>query len=261
MTGTRCKQHHPWCVGCASSVVCNVGNGVVNKIFGEVIASPIRSRCGDMSVVAHNFRAVLVSLCIEESVEAVKPACKWPSIEGTSGACFGERCDMPFADHVVAVAVRAEHFSKCSCFVCDLAAIAGVAAVEVGEATNTNRVMITASEKCCTSGGTHRCRMKAREAKSALCNRINSGCVVLGAVATKVCEAHIVKQHDENVWLSCSLIVVREIWGRLRDRFADGAGESGGCGWGKRHQSLRECLLSVLSSPYCRDNQVRSDVL
>ena len=37
MTGTRCKQHHPWCVRCASSVVCNVGDGVVNKIFGEVI--------------------------------------------------------------------------------------------------------------------------------------------------------------------------------------------------------------------------------
>ena len=146
MTGTRCKQHHPWCVRCASSVVCNVGDGVINKIFGEVIASPIRARCGDMSVVAHNFRAVLVSLCIEESVEAVKPACKWPSIEGTSGACFGERCDMPFADHVIAISVRAEHFGKSSCFVCDLAAIAGVAAVEVGEATNTNRVMIATSE-------------------------------------------------------------------------------------------------------------------
>ncbi|CAB4640434.1 unannotated protein [freshwater metagenome] len=261
MTGTRCQQHHPWCVGRASSVVCNIGNGVINEIFGEVIASPVGARCGDMCVVAHNFGAVLISFSIEESVEAIEPARKWPSIKRTSGACLSERCDMPFANHVVAVAVRTKHFGKGACFVCDLAAIAGVAAVEVGEATNTNRVMITTSEQCGSRCGTHRCRVKARESKTTLCDCINGGCVVLGAIATKICKAHIVKQHDENVGLSCSLIVVREIWGRLRDRLADGAGKSSGCGWGKRHLSLRECLLSVLSSPYCRDNQVRSDVL
>ena len=91
-----------------------------------------------MCVVAHNFGAVLVGLCVKESIEAIESACKWPAIEWTSRACFGQWRDVPFTDHVVAVSMWAKHLGQCSCFVCDLAAIARVAAVEVCKTANTN---------------------------------------------------------------------------------------------------------------------------
>ena len=156
MTCTRGKQHKERVVWRASCVFGKIRDCVIAQIFGEVISGPIGAWCGDMRVVAHYFRAELIGFCIEESVEAVETARKRPAVEWTSGSGFGEWSDMPFAHHVVAVPVRSQNFTECSSFFRDLAAVAGVATVEVGKATNTYRVVITSGEQrrsCCRTHG------------------------------------------------------------------------------------------------------------
>ena len=65
-----------------------------------------------MRVVRNQLRRELVGLGIEEAVEAVKAAAERPAVERPGGAAFGQRRDVPFADHVVAVAVRPQHFRQ-----------------------------------------------------------------------------------------------------------------------------------------------------
>ena len=88
MTCTWCQQHVPRSIRCASCVFSKVCDGVVAQIFSEVVTGPVRTIGGDMRVVAHNFRAVLVCLCIEKSVKAIEAACKWPTIKRTSRSGF-----------------------------------------------------------------------------------------------------------------------------------------------------------------------------
>ena len=84
-----------------------------------------------MCVVAHNFWAVLVCLCIKKSVEAIKAASKWPTVKGASWSSFGEWSDMPFTHHVVAVSVWTQHLGQCASFFCNLSAVARKATIEV----------------------------------------------------------------------------------------------------------------------------------
>ncbi len=155
-----CEQHEPRRVRCASRVVRKICNCIVDKIFCEVIAGPISSGCSDVGVVAHYFRTELICFCIEKSVEAIKATSKWPTIEWSCWSCFGQRGDVPFPHHVVAVSMRAQHFSKCACFFCNFSAIAGVATVEVCKTTDPNRVMIAPGVNRGASCGTHGCGVK-----------------------------------------------------------------------------------------------------
>ena len=54
---------------------------------------------------------------------------------------------MPFAQHVVAIAVRAQHFGQRAGLARDLAAIAGIAQIEVGEAADADRMMVAAGQQ------------------------------------------------------------------------------------------------------------------
>ena len=91
-----------------------------------------------MRVVAHNFWTELICFRVEESVEAIETTGKRPTIERTRRTGFSEWCDVPFAHHVIAIAVRAQNFTKGSCFFGNLSSVARVSTVEVGEAADTN---------------------------------------------------------------------------------------------------------------------------
>ncbi|CAB4571644.1 unannotated protein [freshwater metagenome] len=205
VTCARRKQHHPWQMGCARCVVSQKCDGVVDKIFCEVVSRFKLSRCGHVSVVAHYFGAVLICLGIKKSVEAVKSSSKWPTIKGAGRPCFCQRRNVPFADHVVAVAVWPQHLCNCSCFMSNLSAVTGITTIKVGEASHTYGVMIATCEKCRSGCRTHGRGVKAREAKTSLCNCIDGWSGYLGSVTTKVRKAHIVEQHQENVGLVCGV--------------------------------------------------------
>src|SRR5439155_14653917 len=93
-------------------------------------------------VVGHELRRELVGLGIEEAIEAIKAPAERPAVEPPGRAAFGQRRDVPFADHVVAIAVRSQYLRQRPRLARDLAAISGVAAIEIGEATDSDRMMV-----------------------------------------------------------------------------------------------------------------------
>jgi hypothetical protein len=76
-------------------------------------------------VVGDELRGVLIGLGVEKSVEALEAAPKRPAVERPGGAALGQRRHVPFAHHVIAIGVGAQHFGKRPRLARDLAAIAG----------------------------------------------------------------------------------------------------------------------------------------
>ena len=120
----------------------------------------------DMGVVGNQFRRELIGLGIEEAIEAIKATAERPSVERPGRAAFGQRRDMPFADHVVAIAVRPQHFRQRPCLARNLAAISGIAAIEIGETADADRMMVAPGEQRRARGRAHRGGMKAGIAKT-----------------------------------------------------------------------------------------------
>ena len=142
VAGAGREEHVPRHVGCGSDVARQVRDGLVGEVFGDVVAGCVVAGSGDVGVVADQLGGVLVGFRVEESVEAVKAATERPAVERASRTGFGEWRAVPLTDHVAAVSVRPEHFGERRGVGGDLAAVSGVAAVEVGEAAHTNVVMV-----------------------------------------------------------------------------------------------------------------------
>lgn len=103
--------------------------------------------------------------------------------------------------------MRLEHFSQRWSIGVDLAPITRITRVKVRQATHADGMMVPSSVKRCSGGRAHSCCMEAGVTQSTLSEPIDVGRVDLGAVTTKVCEAHIVEHHDEHIgraswWLS-----------------------------------------------------------
>ena len=90
-------------------VVGEIADGLVDQIGGQVIARGEVAGRIDRRVVAHQLGRVLVGLGVHEAVVAVEAAAERPAVERAGGAGLGERRHMPLAQHVVAIAVRAQH--------------------------------------------------------------------------------------------------------------------------------------------------------
>ena len=152
-----------------------------------------------MGIVGHELRRVLVGLGIEEAVEAVKAAAERPAVERAGGAALGQRRDMPFADHVVAIAVRPQHFRQRPRLARDLAAIAGIAAVEIGEAADADRMMVAPGQQRRARGRAHRGGVEAGIAQAFGGEPVDGRRPDRRAVAAEIGKADVVEQHDEDV--------------------------------------------------------------
>ena len=93
-------------------MVGEIADRLVDQIGGQVIAGREGARRIDRRVVAHQLRRVLVGLGIHEAVEAVEAAAERPAVERPGRARLGQRRDVPFAQHVVAIAVRPQHLGQ-----------------------------------------------------------------------------------------------------------------------------------------------------
>ncbi len=127
VTGAERDPGQPRQIGPVGDVIGDEADRLVDQIRGQMIAVGIGAGRIDMGVVGDQLRRELVGLGVEKAVEAVKAAAERPAVERPGGAAFGQRRDMPFADHVVAIGVRLQHFRQRSRLARDLAAIAGIA--------------------------------------------------------------------------------------------------------------------------------------
>src|SRR6516165_10770035 len=65
-----------------------------------------------MRVVANKLRRILIGLGIKEAIETIESAPERPAVERPGGAAFDERGHVPFADHVIAIGMCAQHLRQ-----------------------------------------------------------------------------------------------------------------------------------------------------
>ncbi len=199
VAGAERHPGQPWDIGLVGGVIGYEADRLVDQVGREVIAVRIRPRCIDVGVVRDKLRCELISFGIEKTIEAIKTAPQRPAVERPGGAAFGQWGDVPFADHVIAIAVRPQHFRQRARLARDLAAISGVAAVEIGEAADTDRMMVAPGEQRRARRRTHRGGVKARIAQAFGREPVDGRRPDRRAVAAEIGKSDIVEQHDENV--------------------------------------------------------------
>jgi hypothetical protein len=98
---------------------------LVDQVGGQVVAVLEPAGRVDRRIVAHQLGRILVGLGVEKSVKPVEPAAQGPTVKRPARTGFDRRRHMPFAEHVVAVVVRPQHFGERPGLPCDLAAMPG----------------------------------------------------------------------------------------------------------------------------------------
>ena len=199
MAGAEGQPHQPRRLGIVADMVGDVADALVDQVGGQVIAGGEAAGRIDRRVVAHQLGRVLVGLGVHEAVEAIEAAAERPAVERAGGARFGERRDVPLAQHVVAIAVRAQHLGQGAGLVGDLAAIAGIARIEIGEAADAHRMVVAAGQQRRPRGRAHRRGVEAGVAQAASGDGVDGGRGDGRAVAAEIGEADIVEQHDQDV--------------------------------------------------------------
>ena len=95
--------------------------------------------------------------------------------------------------------MRAQHLGKGAGLARDLAAIAGIAAVEVGEAAHADRMVIAAGQQGRPRRRAHGGGVEAGVAQALRPATINSRRRDRRAVAAEIGEADVVEQNDQNI--------------------------------------------------------------
>ena len=172
---------------------------LIDEVSRQVVAAFERSGCIDARIVEHELWSVLVGFRIHESIEAIEAAPERPAVERTRCAGFSQRRDVPLAHHVVAVGMGSQHLGERSGLLCDLAAIAGKTAVEVRKAADTDGVVIAPRQQGRARRRAHGRGVEARVAQPLRCQTIDRRRLDRRAVATKIREADIIEEHNEDI--------------------------------------------------------------
>ena len=199
MARSRSEQHEPRCVGRSHLMAREELDRSIGEILGEVIAGCPGARCGDVAVVANQFRRVLVGLGVEEAVIAIEATAKRPPVERAARSGFGQAHDVPLAHHVVAVAVRAKHLRDGRDGRVELASITGKARIEIGEAAHADAVMVVAGEEAGPRGRAHGGCVETGHAHAFRGEAIDDRGVDLASIAPEVTEADVIEEDDEDV--------------------------------------------------------------
>ena len=189
----------PRLVGPRRDVLGDEADRLIDQILGEVIAALIRARQRDARIVAHQLGRILIRLGIHEAVVAIEAAPERPAVEWSGRPRLGQRRDVPFAEHVVAIAVRPQHLGNGAGLARDLAAIARIAAVEIGKAADADGMVIAPGQQGRARRRAHRRGVEARIAQSARCDPVDGRRRNRRAIAAEIGEADVVEQHDQDI--------------------------------------------------------------
>ncbi|GAA0000873.1 hypothetical protein BRDID11002_08730 [Bradyrhizobium diazoefficiens] len=226
MAGAQRDPGEPGNIRPVGDVIADEADRLVDQVLGQVIAVGIGARRINVRVVRDELRRILVGLGIEEAVETIKTTPERPAVERAGGAALGQRGDVPLADHVVAIAVHPQHLGERPRLARDLAAIAGIAGIEIGKAPDADRMVVAPGEQRRTRRRAHRRGVEAGIAQALRSEPVDGRRLDGRSVAAEIGEADIVEQHDEDVrralWRPRCL---RPPGFGLRNRLADGAAE------------------------------------
>ena len=175
MTGRQRQHREPGSARPIGFMIRDHPDRLGDQIFGQVIAGFEAAGRVDQGIVLNQFRAELVGLGVKKTVKTIETAPQGPAVEGATRAAFGHRRHMPLANHVVVEAMRAEHFGKCRGVARNLAAIAGKAAVEIGQTAHPHIMVIAPGQQRRTGGRAHRRRVKTCVAHALRGDRVNRG--------------------------------------------------------------------------------------
>ena len=172
---------------------------LVDQVGGQVVAVLEPAGRVDRRIVAHQLGRILVGLGVEKSVKPVEPAAQGPTVKRPARAGFDRRRHMPFAEHVVPVAVGPQHFGERRGLPCDLAAIAGKAAIEIRQAPDADRMVVAPGEERCSRRRAYCGRVKPGVAQPLSREPVDRRGADRRAVAAEIGKPNIVKQHDQDV--------------------------------------------------------------
>ena len=145
MTRPKGKPGKPRHIRIVSHMVRQITNCLIHQVFRQVIARGEIPRRIDMTVIAHQFRCVVIRFRIQKTIKMIKPPAQWPTIKRARGTTFAQWGHMPFAHHVIAIGMRFQHFRQRSRRTRYLAAIAGKTTVEIRQTTDADGMMISPS--------------------------------------------------------------------------------------------------------------------
>ena len=128
----------------------------VDQIFAEVIALGRSCRWVDAVIVVHEVGGELIGFAIEETVEAVKTSLQRPRVVRAGSRSFVHGTQMPLPERKRRVANVTQHLAHRCCMFRNTASHMRIAGVEICDAAHADRVVIAASEQCCSSRRTQR---------------------------------------------------------------------------------------------------------
>ena len=145
-------------------LVPDIGDGVVDQIFGEVVTLAPRRR--DELVILHQQGGPLVGKATQEPVVLFKPHTEGPVVEGTGGGVRRVRSEMPFAEGEGVVAVLLQDFGNGRRALRDVAVIAGIAGGPFCDRPEPDRVVVAARKERGTRRRAQGCRVEISETEA-----------------------------------------------------------------------------------------------
>ena len=131
-------------------------DGLVDQVFGEVVALFGCLLRLDGMVVVDQFRIVLVGVAAEEAVVALEAASQWPAIVGAGCRDLIGGRQVPLAEGIGVVAVLQQHLGEHAVLEGDVSVSAGIAGRSLGDAGHGVRVVVAAGHDAGTGGRTER---------------------------------------------------------------------------------------------------------
>ena len=199
VAGAQRQPGQPGQIGPVGDVVGDEADRLIDQIRRQMIAAGMGPGRVDVGVVRHQFRRELIGLRVHETIKPVEAAAQRPAVKRSGGAAFGQWRDMPFADHVVAIGVGFEHFRQRAGLTRDLAAIAGITAVEIGEAADPDGMVVAAGQQRRARGRAHRGGVESTVAQALGREPVDNRRLDRRAVTAEIGKADVVEQHHENI--------------------------------------------------------------
>ena len=174
------------------------GDRLVGEILGQVVV--VTTEVGfDRRGLVIDRRLPVRRLGTDDAVKAIEAHPGGPSVKGPRRALLPRRREMPFAEGARAVAVPPQDLGDGGRLLRDCAVVPGKAVRDLGDAAHVHRMMISASEKSCPSGGTQRRRVELVVAKPGTRHPVDCRGGHRAAECAAGAEADVVEQDQDDV--------------------------------------------------------------
>ena len=175
-------------------------DGFVGEIVGEEVALGPLVHLDHMVVFDEAMGLMQVGKRLKDSVEPIETALARPPMLRPACAHVVVAAQVPLAHHQRGVARSAKNLCSGRHVVGDLGAVARKAGIVLGDMTHARSMAIHTGEQRSARWRAHWIHMKVGEAHTLAGEPVEVGRVDLAAEATEVAEAHIVDQHEHNIW-------------------------------------------------------------